>query len=136
MMEVRLHKLFLIIVKYLPFIIGIIYFLIAILNCFGIECIILINLIFISPISALFILAASFVFKFCIWHRLPIYYCMILEIISFIDYYSPLLIPSNLILLIYLSVTILMILIGMYFKNRYNNEKRKKNRRINKKLKR
>ena len=124
MMEVNLHKLFLIIVKYLPFIIGMIYFLIAILNCFGIECIVLTNLIFISPISALFILAASFVFKFCIWHRLPIYYCMILEIISFIDYYVPLLIPSNLILLIYLSVTILTILIGMYFKNRYNKKSR------------
>lgn len=100
------------------------YFLIAIFNCFGIECIILTNLIFISPVSALFILASSFVFKFCIWHRLPIYYCMVLEIISFIDYYVPLLIPSNLILLIYLSITMLMILIGMYFKNRYNKKSR------------
>lgn len=124
MMVERLHKLFLIIVKYLPFIIGIIYFLIAILNCFGIECIVLTNLIFISPISALFILAASFTFKFCIWHRLPIYYCMMLETIGFIDYYAPLLISNNLMLLIHLSITILTILIGMYLKNRYNKKSR------------
>lgn len=120
----RLHKLFLIIVKHLPFTIGCIYFLIAVLSCFGVNAIILSNLVFLSPLTAIFILAASFTFKFCIWHRLPIYYCFVLEIVGFIDYYKPLIITSNIVLLIYLLITILFILLGMILKNRYNKKKR------------
>lgn len=123
-MAERLHKLFLVIVKYLPFIIGFTYFLLAIFSCFEINCIVLSNITFLSPIAALFILTASFAFKFCIWHRLPIYYCMLLEIFSFLDYYFPLIISNNLRLLIYLLITILFILIGMYLKNKYNKRKR------------
>ena len=124
-MAERLHKLFLIIVKYLPFIIGVFYFMITILNCIGISTIVLSNIIFLSPISAIFILSASFTFKFCIWHRLPVYYCMLLETISFVDYYSPMAIKSNVMLLIYLIIAILFILIGMYFKNRYNKKRKR-----------
>ena len=77
-----------------------------------------------SPMIALFILIASLTFKFCIWHRLPIYYALLLHIISTIDYYTNIAISNWFMLFVYLVITIVFILIGMYFKNRYNKKKK------------
>lgn len=107
-------------VKYLPFCIAIGYFANAILSCFEIKIPILTDIAYLSPITALFILCASFVFKFCIWYRLPIYYCIILHIISYIDYYTNFLMVNSLALFVYLTLTIFCILLGMYFKNKRN----------------
>jgi hypothetical protein len=123
-MEETCHKILLIILKYIPFIIAIIYFTSSILHCFGIRCYLLGNLFFLSPITALFILVASFAFRFCIWHRLPIYYSLILHGIACLDYYCSIPITSNIMLFIYLLITIIFILVGMYLKNRYNKKKR------------
>ena len=123
-MEETCHKILLIILKYIPFIIAIIYFISSILHCFGIRCCLLGNLFFLSPITALFILVASFAFRFCIWHRLPIYYALILHVTACLDYYCNIPITSNIMLFIYLLITIMFILVGMYLKNRYNKKKR------------
>lgn len=122
-----LHKLFLLIIKYVPVITAIIYFICCVLGCFQIKTIILPNIFFLSPISALFIICASFTFKFCIWHRLPIYYSLVLQIINIIDYYSPVVFTNNVMLFIYLLITMFFILLGMYFKNKYNADKENKN---------
>lgn len=116
----KLHKLFLIFVKYLPLVIAIGYFINAILTSLGIIYPTIMHIFYLSPITALFILCASFVFKFCIWHRLPIYYCIILHIISYIDYYTNFLMVNSLALFVYLTLTIFCILLGMYFKNKRN----------------
>ena len=118
------HKLFLIIVKYIPFIIAIAYLFASVLKCFGIIPLFIPNLFYMSPITALFILAASFAFKFCIWHRLPIYYALLIQGIDCIEYYSNITITNNVLLFIYLMITITFILVGMYLKNRYNKKKR------------
>ena len=76
-----------------------------------------------SPITMLFLICASFVFKFCIWHRLPIYYSAVIQIVSCIDYYCKLEIINNIMLFIYLTITILFILLEMYFKNKHNKIK-------------
>jgi hypothetical protein len=81
------------------------------------------NLFFLSPISIIFILSASFVFKFCIWHRLPIYYCLTIQLINLIDYYSPIVFTNSTMLFIYIILTIIFILLGMYFKNLQNGYK-------------
>lgn len=122
------HKTFLLFVKYVPFIIATVYLIINIASCFGITLIILPNLFYMSPITALFIIAASFAFKFCIWHRLPIYYALLLQGIATIDYYSNVLITSNIMLFVYLIITLIFILLGMYLKNKYNKKKYEQNR--------
>lgn len=126
-MEVILHKLFLIIVKYLPFIIALSYLIVSVLHCFGTVCYLIPNLFYMSPITALFTISASFAFKFCIWHRLPIYYVMILHLIAIIDYYTVIAITSFSLLFVYLVITILFILLGMILKNRYNHRRHKWN---------
>lgn len=122
-----MHKFFLLTVKLIPFIFAVYYFLFAIASCSNIHLIILPNVFYLSPISALFILCASFTFKFCIWHRLPIYYSLVLQIINTIDYYSPVVFSDNVMLYVYLLITIMFILLGMYFKNKLNGKRKKNN---------
>lgn len=120
-MEVRSHKIFLILVKYIPFIIAVLYFITALLNCFGIYSTLLAQLTFYSPFTAFFMIYTFFLFKCCIWHRLPIYYSLVLQILININFYIP--ISSNIELFIYLLITIFFILLGMYFKNLHNGYK-------------
>jgi len=123
-MEAKFHKVFLIILKCTPFIVALAYFICVMLSCFGISTYIIPTLFFLSPVAILFFICSSFAFKFCIWHRLPIYYSIILYIINSIDYYINLPIIDNIMLFIYLMITITFILVGMYLKNRYNKKKR------------
>lgn len=116
------HKLFLIILKYIPILIGIAYFIASVFSCFGIYLVVLNTIFYMSPITALFILIASATFKFCIWHRLPIYYALLLHGISILDYYTPLTLTNSLILFVYLLITIMFILIGLYLKNKHNKK--------------
>ena len=126
-MEERLnkvsYKIFLVIVKYLPFIIAVAYFIMMLSGYFGTCLRIIPNLFFLSPVSVLFILSASFVFKFCVWHRLPIYYCILLYLINTLDYYLDFLITNNVALFVYLILTLLFIILGIYFKNKHNKIK-------------
>ena len=119
-----LAKITKIIVKYTPFIIAIGYLIMSILSCFGITIAILPILFRYSFCSFLCLLAMSFLLKFCIWHRLPLYYSAIVDILNTIDYYFVIPISSKSILIIYLIVFILFILIGMYLKERYNVKNR------------
>lgn len=115
------YKIFLILVKYLPFLIAVLYFISVILNCFGIYSQLLVVVSYYSPLTAFFMLYASFLFKCCIWHRLPIYYSLVLQIIININFYIP--ISSDIELFIYLVITIFFILLGMYLKNLHNGYK-------------
>ena len=119
-MEEICHKLVLKLLKYIPFIIAIFYFIDSVLNCFGIIVYIVPDIFYMSPITALFMIIASFAFRFCIWHRLPIYYSMILHLLSAIDYYFNIGITNSIILFIIILITIIFIILGMYLKNRYN----------------
>ena len=120
-----LYKLLLLAVKYLPAIIAIIYFICIIIGYFGIQLIIIPNLFFMSPIMALFILLVSFVFKCCVWHRLPIYYSLIEHGLVTIEYYVPGIFLSTTWMFVHLLVVIIFIILGMYFKNKYNVERKR-----------
>lgn len=115
------YKTFLLFLKHLPFAIALLTLIVCILNCFGIYSKLLANFCFYSPITAGFMLYTSSVFQNCIWHRLPIYYSIILEIITYINLYIP--ISGRIDLFIYLTLTILFIILGMYFKNNTNKKR-------------
>lgn len=117
------HKILLILVKYIPFIIAIGYLISTILGCFGIKLLILPGLIYISPITGILILVMSKVLKFCTWHRLPIYYCFCVDILSTIDYKHHIPLSNINLIIVYLVVSIVFILVGMYLKERHNRKK-------------
>lgn len=82
-----LYKIELIGIKYIPIIIALLYFIDTILDALEVEIDALSHLFGLSFLPWCFLLLSSFVFKFCLYHRLPLYYIAINHIISLIDYY-------------------------------------------------
>jgi hypothetical protein len=119
-----LTKIVRIIVKYTPFVIGVMYFIQSILFCFGIVIPWLTITYRFSILSLICMLAMSVLLKFCIWHRLPLYYGASIDIINTIDYYITIPISNKSMLVWYLVITGIFILIGMYLKERHNAKNR------------
>lgn len=119
-----LTKIVRIIVKYIPFVIGSMYFIQSILFCFGIVIPRLTITYRFSILSLICMLAMSVLLKFCIWHRLPLYYGASIDIINTIDYYITIPISNKSMLVWYLVITGVFILIGVYLKNRNNVKNR------------
>ena len=118
------------IVKYVPFLIALMYFLHSILFCFGISIPWLMLIYRFSIFSFICLLAMSVLLKFCIWHRLPLYYGIIIDTINTFDYYFTFSVNNITMLAIYLSITGVFILIGMYLKQKYNAKTRISKNRI------
>lgn len=119
-----LTRLIKIIVKYIPFVIGSMYFVQSILFCFGIVIPWLTVIYRFSILSFICMFAMSILLKFCFWHRLPLYYGVIIDIINTIDYYLVIPISNKLMLVGYLTIAGIFILIGMYLKERHNVKNR------------
>lgn len=81
------HKGFLVILKYIPHSIGLVYILCTILGFFGIDSNLVGCFFHISLISWFYLLLTSILFKFCYVHRLPLYYIGANELITCSDYY-------------------------------------------------
>lgn len=61
------------------------YALNSILYYFDIEVIFLSTFSGLSILTWIFLYISSFVFKFCIYHRLPLYYILTIDIINYYD---------------------------------------------------
>jgi hypothetical protein len=84
-LKTNLYKLELIILKTLPFLLGLLGFISTIFDYIEINSVI-VNYIMIFSLYS-FIITSSYVFKFCLYHRLPIYYLILINILSIIDIY-------------------------------------------------
>ena len=82
-----LYKSVLILLRFIPFIIALIYVVYTASAFFGIDLIILGYLAHMSILPWMFIFLASFVFRFCIVHRLPLYYIVVADSITTLDAY-------------------------------------------------
>lgn len=87
MIEKQLYKLELLLIKILPLGIALCYLLNSILSYFKIDAVILSYLGGMSILPIVFILVSSFAFKFCVYHRLPIYYIIVSDILNYYDLY-------------------------------------------------
>ena len=87
MLDKTLYKIELLLLKYLSVTIGFCYLLNSILSYFNIDVIILSFIGGLSILPTIFILVSSFVFKFCIYYRLPVYYAILCDIINYYDLY-------------------------------------------------
>jgi len=124
-MDPKLSKrFFLILLKYTPWLIAIGYLLGIIFAAFNIPTIILTNFVGISILPILFILCSSFALGFCIWHRLPIYYVIVSDLINLIDYLIGIPISLNWLLFWYILMFGICAILGAYLKNKYNVKKR------------
>lgn len=121
----RLYKALLLFLKIIPSIIGAVYVIYTLLAFCGVDAIILGYLCHMSILPWIFIYITSITFKFCIVHRLPLYYIVVNDTITIVDTYCgipisdfKLLMVHSIILGIFIILTtILHIKIAKYVKN-------------------
>lgn len=82
-----LYKIELVGIKLIPMIIALLYFIDTILDAYGIDVEFISHLFGLALLPWCFLLLSSFVFRFCLFHRLPLYYIVLNHLISLIDYY-------------------------------------------------
>ena len=81
------YKVFLFINKYLPYVISLLYMVNTLLSLFGIDLIIFSMLGGLSLLPIIYFISVSFTFKYCLYHRLPIYYTILNDCINWLDYH-------------------------------------------------
>lgn len=83
----NLYKIFLIVIKYIPTVLAILKLATLITNYLKIRVFILTCLGGTSIIMLLVLYLISYIFKFCLTHRLPLHYVTIVSILTMLDYY-------------------------------------------------
>lgn len=122
-----LVKLLLVCIKYLPFIIALCYVLNIVLSYLDIDTIYLSAISHTSLLPLIFMLLCSFVYKFCIYHRLPLYYIFTNNVISSFDYKYHIPITDRLLFSLYLTITFIFIILTVYIYVTRNKETSTKN---------
>lgn len=113
-LSLKLVKIFRVYLKVLPIILAITSFANCFLAYLGFQFKIYAHIFFFLIIS--FIYVASYVLKFCEYHRISLHYIVIIYIINCYDYYVG--IPINYIelFMMYSMITFLAIIVGIYLK--------------------
>jgi hypothetical protein len=111
-----IYKIELVIIKFIPYIIALVYLLNNILSYIGIDLPILSLFAGTSILTILFLYISSFVFKFCIYHRLPLYYIFIADIINYYDNIIGIPINNRSLFILNLIIAGVFILLIVYFK--------------------
>ena len=110
------YRLFLFTLKAIPYVIALFYIIFTIGCYFGVELNIIGYIASCSILTWLFLYISSFIVKFCIYHRLPLYYIMFNDIINTIDTYIHLPISTYSFFLLYIYLTGIFILLYVYLK--------------------
>lgn len=114
-MNKTLYKFFLITLKYLPHLIGTLYFIYAILSMY-LDVYFMNYIISLSILPLLYILISSFVFKFCTTHRLPIYYILSLDILNLCLNTTEILVRKEIMIVIYTTLYMVIYIIPIFIK--------------------
>ena len=77
-----LYKLEVLFLKLIPFVLSSFYFIHTVLYLLEVSCPWMLYLSGIGLLPILFIFISSFVFKFCIYHRIPLYYVITNNIVN------------------------------------------------------
>lgn len=115
-----LHKIFLLILKVIPLVNALGCLLNTLFAYYNIETPWISFTTGMSLTTWLFIYLATFVFKFCIYHRMFLYYIAVVDIIDTVDYYIgiPLSDYNFLVLHIIITGITLFIILYLYVKHR------------------
>lgn len=128
-LQKSLYKIELYIIKIIPYILALFYLLNTTLSYFYIDIPLISYIAGVSLLPLLFFYITSFVFRFCIYHRLPIYYIFINWIITVLDYYLDFTKYYETTILISLITSCITIMLIVYFKfYRYGRVCKKRNR--------
>lgn len=125
-----LNKLFVIMLKYAPAVMVIFCIINTTGAYFGYDMSILSYISGISLIPWLFMLVASRVFRFCVFHRFMLYYVFIDNVINIIDYYLCIPVDDFRILMIHYVILGVVMSVAVYKHNKkINNERERQNKK-------
>lgn len=116
-----LYKLELYLIKIIPLLLAICYFINTILSYFNIDTIIPSLIGGVSLLPLLFLYISSYTFKFCTYHRLSLHYILIIDIINYYDYSVGLNVTSKVYVMLHSMLFLILIILIIYFK--FYNEK-------------
>lgn len=111
-----LYKIELLLIKIIPFIIMLFYILNSILSYFNIDILLLSVVSGLSILTWLFLFISSFVFRFCVYHRLPLYYIFITDIVNYYDNIIGIPISNRNLFILNIIIAGIFILLIVYFK--------------------
>lgn len=117
-----LYKTLLILLKYIPIIIALFYIVNTLGALFGIDLPVLSNIAGMSLLTWVFMYLAALVFKFCIYHRMFLYYILVTDIINIINYYIGIPVDSYGIVMIHSVIIGILLFIILYFYVKHNKK--------------
>lgn len=109
-----LYKILLGLLKVLPALTALFYFIGTLFSICGIELSILSTISGQSILSILFMYIASYVFRFCSYHRMFLHYIVIIDIINYIDYNIGIPIDNKCMLMLISLITAIFLFISLY----------------------
>ena len=115
-LQKSLYKIELYIIKVIPYILALFYLINTALSYFYIDAPLISYIAGVSLLPLLFFYITSFVFRFCIYHRLPIYYIFSNWVITVLDYYLDFTKHYETTILISLITACVTIMLIIYFK--------------------
>ena len=118
-----LYSIELILLKFLPAFISLLYFIGTTLDLLGRDASILSFISGMSLLPLLFMYVSSYVFKFCGYHRMFLHYISLNMLFNCIDWYIgiPLTNKEYLIVFILVSLVFMFIILYLYLKSRNEN---------------
>ena len=111
-----LYKVFLLILRGIPYIIALCYVVVTAAFYFGLELNVIGYIGSCSILTWVFLYVSSFVFKLCKYHRIPLYYVLLNDIINVIDTYIGLPISTNSLFVLYIVLLGIIIIIYSYLR--------------------
>lgn len=108
------YKIELFLLKIIPFILATVCFINTTLSYFNIDITFLSYLGGVSILPLIFLYLSSYVFKFCFYHRLPLYYITINLILNLIDEYIGIPLNNRQLYSIYVIITFIFITFLIY----------------------
>lgn len=119
-----LYKIELKLLKILPYLAALFYLLNTILTYCGIDCIFFNIIAGHSLLSLVFMLLSSFVFNFCIYHRIPLYYMCMCSCINLYDWYIGIPVSNKELLVLHLIISgiTMFVILYLYLKSRSNEK--------------
>lgn len=128
------YKILLILLKYIPILISLIYVLNTFAAYVGIDIPAANNIAGMSLLTWIFMYVATIVFNFCSYHRMFLYYILIVDIINIIDYYIGIPISDFQLIMLHTIVTgiSLFIILFLYIKRKLNKNLNEIKQKINK----
>lgn len=117
------HKLFLGFLKILPMIMAILYISNTVLSYFDIESRVFSYLSSIGIIPWLFIIGASYLFHFCKYHRMFLWYILLNNLICWVDEYYGLPIDNWNYFILHIAIAGLFLFLVLYFHQKCRKRK-------------